>query len=108
MDSIEVLDIEAVVHAHAYCRYEKGSFETLINLPTFRTTGEMPFDYVSGMRFVKMIGEEPFGVVLDTNRSGELSVSAQIPLKTRRLSLDSIELVLEKTSSLVGNFVTER
>ena len=108
IDSIEALDIEAFVHAHVFWRYEKDSFETLINLPTFRTTGGMPFDYVSGMRFVKMIGEEQLAVVLDTKLSGELSVSAQIPIRDHRISLKSIDIVLDRASNLIGDFVTER
>ena len=108
MDCIKTLGIKATVHAHVYWEYEKDSYETLIKLPTLRTTGEMPFDFISGMRFVKKVDNDFQAFVLDTQRSGQLTVSATIPLEEHSISLETIDHILDKAAILVRDFVTER
>ncbi len=108
LDIIETLGVEATVHAHVNWEYERGTFETLINLPTFRTSGEMPFDYISGLRFVKRTGPEHTAVILDIRRSGGLLATAQMHLEDHRLSLDSLDDVIYGATSLIQDFVKER
>ena len=109
LECIQSLEIECRAHAHVNWEYEPGSYETLIELPMLTTMGdEMPFDYVSGLRFVKESQVGRTAVILDTMRNGVLLASAQIPLENPKPSLDLLDHVTHDAVSLIEKYVNVR
>lgn len=105
VDHIESANIASRCHAHVSWDYEPNTHETIIKLPMLSTSGlTLPFDFVSGVRFIKSSESGDISIIIDTNREGRLVATVQIPLQFS-LSLGLIDNVVQMSSEIIEGFV---
>ena len=107
LGAIERSDIQSQCHAHVSWDYEPGSHTTIIDLPMLHTAGSaMPFDFISGVRFIRESSLGDISVIVDATREGRLIATAQIPLDDN-LSLPLVDKVAKQATDIVGDFIIE-
>ena len=105
MDFIEGMDAETHCHAHVNWEFEPGSYETIIRLPLFETgKSKLPFEHISGVRFIRRSEDGEISIIIDRARSGDLMSTVQIPL-SRELSLKLIDDVTIMATQIIDDFV---
>lgn len=107
MTYIENAGLDSRCHAHVSWDYEPNSHDTVIKLPMLLTSGHnMPFEFISGARFIQPSQSGDISIIIDTNREGRLVATAQIPL-LRGISLKLIDEVVDIALDIIKDFVFE-
>lgn len=104
---IEGMNLEARCHAHINWNYEPKTHETIIRLPMLASGGDtLPFEFISGVRFIKPSEHGDISIIVDTNRAGRLVVTAQIPLSDG-IFLKKIDEVVQMSTDIIKDFIFE-